>query len=193
MRRSSRPTPGGRCASWASSSRASTRWPASGRRSASSGRPRHAVDDPEYEHAAELAGELAGAGFTVITGGGPGIMEAANRGAQEAGGVSVGLGIELPHEQGINAYCDLAINFRYFFVRKTMFVKYAQGVRHLPRWLRHARRAVRVADAGPDGQDRALPDRPVRHAVLAGPGRLAGPIGLCRAQDRPGRPAISCA
>lgn len=83
--------------------------------------------DPQYGHARALAAKLASQGFTIITGGGPGIMEAANRGAQEAGGVSVGLGIELPHEQGINPYCDLAVAFRYFFVRKTMFVKYAQS------------------------------------------------------------------
>jgi uncharacterized protein (TIGR00730 family) len=74
-----------------------------------------------------LARRLAERGLTVITGGGPGMMEAANRGAKEAGGVSVGLGIELPHEQGINPYVDVAIDFRYFFVRKTMFVKYAQA------------------------------------------------------------------
>jgi uncharacterized protein (TIGR00730 family) len=83
--------------------------------------------DPEYERARVLAAKLADRGFTIITGGGPGVMEAANRGAQEGGGYSVGLGIELPHEQGINAYCDLAVGFRYFFVRKTMFVKYAQA------------------------------------------------------------------
>jgi uncharacterized protein (TIGR00730 family) len=80
-----------------------------------------------YQAAEELAGRFARRGITVITGGGPGIMEAANKGAAEAGGVSVGLGIELPHEQSINRYCNLAVNFRYFFVRKTMFVKYAQG------------------------------------------------------------------
>jgi len=84
--------------------------------------------DNEWCLAAEaLAAELARRGMTVITGGGPGVMAAANKGAAEAGGVSVGLGIELPHEQGINEYCTLALNFRYFFVRKTMFVKYAQG------------------------------------------------------------------
>ena len=75
---------------------------------------------------------LANAGFTTITGGGPGVMEAANRGAFEAGGVSVGLGIELPHEQGVNKYVTLGINFRYFFARKTCFVKYSQGFIVLP-------------------------------------------------------------
>jgi uncharacterized protein (TIGR00730 family) len=80
-----------------------------------------------YREAEKLAAAIAARGYTVITGGGPGIMEAANKGAQEAGGFSVGLAIELPHEQSTNGYCDLAITFRYFFVRKTMFVKYAQA------------------------------------------------------------------
>ena len=83
--------------------------------------------DPMYEQAHRLAFKLAENGLTIITGGGPGIMEAANRGAHEAKGVSVGLGIELPHEQGINPHVDVAVDFRYFFVRKTMFVKYAQS------------------------------------------------------------------
>ena len=83
--------------------------------------------DPIYRAAEDLAARFARRGVTVITGGGPGVMEAANKGAYEAGGVSVGLGIELPHEQRINDYCNLELNFRYFFVRKTMFVKYAQG------------------------------------------------------------------
>ncbi len=91
------------------------------------GSARTLESDPWYERARHLGRMLAERGLTVITGGGPGIMEAANRGAKEAGGVSVGLGIELPHEQGINPYVDLAIDFRYFFVRKTMFVKYAQA------------------------------------------------------------------
>lgn len=83
--------------------------------------------DPQYESAVEVAGLLGEAGFTVITGGGPGIMEASNRGAQQAGTPSIGLNIELPFEQGGNPYVDLPIEFHYFFVRKTMFVKYAQG------------------------------------------------------------------
>jgi uncharacterized protein (TIGR00730 family) len=84
-------------------------------------------DNPWYQAARETGEKLVKAGFSVITGGGPGIMEAANRGAFEAGGVSVGANIELPHEQGINEYVTLPLNFRYFFVRKTMFVKYAEG------------------------------------------------------------------
>ncbi|HEX8271547.1 MAG TPA: TIGR00730 family Rossman fold protein [Longimicrobiaceae bacterium] len=84
-------------------------------------------DDPQYHAARETARLLGEAGFSVITGGGPGIMEAANRGAKEAGAPSIGCNIELPFEQGINAYVDLPINFRYFFVRKTMFVKYAEA------------------------------------------------------------------
>ncbi|WP_063735735.1 TIGR00730 family Rossman fold protein [Streptomyces sp. RTd22] len=87
---------------------------------------------PEYEAGVKIGRALAEAGFGVITGGGPGAMEAANRGATEAGGVSVGLGIELPYEQGLNPYVDIGVNFRYFFVRKTMFVKYAQGFVVLP-------------------------------------------------------------
>jgi uncharacterized protein (TIGR00730 family) len=89
-------------------------------------------DHPEYALAERLGAALVNAGFAVITGGGPGTMEAANKGAGEAGGVSVGLGIELPFEQGINQWVDLAVNFRYFFARKTMFVKYAQGFVVLP-------------------------------------------------------------
>lgn len=84
-------------------------------------------DDPMYAAAVRTARGLAERGFGVITGGGPGIMEAANRGAVEGGGDSIGCNIELPFEQGTNAYVETAIDFRYFFVRKTMFVKYAEG------------------------------------------------------------------
>ena len=89
-------------------------------------------DDPYYEQAVALGGALAREGFAVITGGGPGAMEAANRGAADAGGVSVGLGIELPFEDGMNDFVNLGVNFRYFFARKTMFVKYSQGFAVLP-------------------------------------------------------------
>ncbi len=89
-------------------------------------------DDPEYATGRAVGRLLVEAGYAVITGGGPGAMEAANRGACEAGGVSVGLGIELPFEQGMNQWVDIGVDFRYFFARKTMFVKYAQGFIVLP-------------------------------------------------------------
>jgi uncharacterized protein (TIGR00730 family) len=89
-------------------------------------------DDPIYELARTIARRLAEAGYAVITGGGPGAMEAANRGCREGGGLSVGCNIELPHEQGTNAYVDLRIEFRYFFARKVMFVKYADAFVILP-------------------------------------------------------------
>ncbi|MCW2887839.1 MAG: hypothetical protein QOE54_1605 [Streptosporangiaceae bacterium] len=86
----------------------------------------------EYELAVEIGAKLSDAGYAVITGGGPGIMEAGNKGADENGGVSVGLGIELPFEQSMNDHIDIGLEFRYFFVRKTMFVKYSQAFVVLP-------------------------------------------------------------
>lgn len=86
----------------------------------------------EYEDARQVGALLARAGYTVMTGGGPGSMEGANRGAKDVDGTSVGLGIELPHEQGMNAWVDLGVDFRYFFVRKVMFLKYSQGFVVLP-------------------------------------------------------------
>jgi uncharacterized protein (TIGR00730 family) len=91
------------------------------------GSARTRAGDQEYELAREVARRLAKAGFAIITGGGPGIMEAANRGAVEGGGESVGCNIELPFEQGTNRYVRIAVNFRYFFVRKTMFMKYSEA------------------------------------------------------------------
>jgi uncharacterized protein (TIGR00730 family) len=98
------------------------------------GSARTPEDHPMYRLGMDVGRRLAERGYATITGGGPGIMEAANRGAQEAGGVSVGLNIVLPHEQGMNPYVDagMGVNFEFFFARKTMFVKYAQGYIVLP-------------------------------------------------------------
>ncbi len=91
------------------------------------GSARTRPDDPTYASAVETARLLARAGFGIITGGGPGIMEAANKGAQEGGNLSIGCNIELPFEQGANQYLDISLDFRYFFVRKTMFIKYSNA------------------------------------------------------------------
>ena len=84
-------------------------------------------EDGRPTRARETAGLFANAGFAVVTGGGPGVMEAANRGCQEAGGLSVGFNIQLPHEQGTNPYCDISLTFKHFYARKVMFVKAAEG------------------------------------------------------------------
>jgi uncharacterized protein (TIGR00730 family) len=91
------------------------------------GSARVAEGSPLYEAARETARLFAQAGLAVVTGGGPGAMEAANRGAREGGGLSVGFNIRLPHEQGLNPYCDIAVTFKHFYARKTMFVKAAEG------------------------------------------------------------------
>ena len=96
------------------------------------GSARVGPSNPMYELARDIARKLARSGFAIITGGGPGIMEAANRGCREGGALSVGCNIELPHEQGLNPYVDLGIEFRYFFARKTMFVKYADAFVIMP-------------------------------------------------------------
>ncbi|WP_459587744.1 LOG family protein [Corynebacterium camporealensis] len=96
------------------------------------GSARTTPEDPYYQMAEEVGRKLVDADYAVITGGGPGIMEAANKGVHEADGKSVGLGIELPFEQGLNSYVDLGLNFRYFFARKTMFLKYSQAFICLP-------------------------------------------------------------
>jgi len=96
------------------------------------GSGRTKADDPYYQMAVDLSSSLAKAGYAVITGGGPGIMEAANKGAAEAGGVSIGLNITLPYEQEPNNFANLPLNFKYFFVRKVMFIKYAMAFICMP-------------------------------------------------------------
>lgn len=96
------------------------------------GSARSSQEATECQLAYEIANRLSKEGFALITGGGPGVMEAVNRGAHDNGGVSVGLGIELPREQEINQYCNLGINFRYFFARKVMFVRYSSGIVVMP-------------------------------------------------------------
>ncbi len=96
------------------------------------GSARAGEGQPSYELAQQIGRGLAEAGFAVITGGGPGVMEAANRGAHEAGGLSIGCNIELPREQHLNPYVDLSIEFHYFFARKTMFVKYSDAFVIMP-------------------------------------------------------------
>ena len=96
------------------------------------GSARTPEDSKDYKTARELAKKLAQAGFPILTGGGPGIMEAANRGAKEGKGISIGLGIELPFEQGMNEYVDVALYFRHFFVRKVMFLKYSTAFVAMP-------------------------------------------------------------
>ncbi|KPK11953.1 MAG: decarboxylase [Acidithiobacillales bacterium SG8_45] len=96
------------------------------------GSARFGPDNPYYQHGVDVSRKLSEAGFTVITGGGPGIMEAGNRGASENGGISVGLNIDLPHEQVPNPFQGLSLHYRYFFARKVMFVKYSMGYVCMP-------------------------------------------------------------
>src|ERR687897_3293323 len=96
------------------------------------GSARVAEDAESYRQAQETGRLFAEAGFAVVTGGGPGVMEAANRGCKEGGGLSVGFNITLPHEQGLNPYCDIELTFKHFYARKTMFVKAAEGFVILP-------------------------------------------------------------
>ena len=131
--------------------------------------------DIEYELAVEIGRAIGEAGFAVITGGGPGTMEAANRGARDAGALSVGLNIELPHEQGLNPYVDLGMEFHYFFVRKLMFVRYSDAFVVLPGGfgtLDETFEALTLIQTG------KAPDHPV---VLAGSDYWSGLIDWMRA------------
>ena len=133
------------------------------------GSARVAPIHPMYKSARESRQAAAKAGLATITGGGPGIMEAANRGASEAGGVSIGANIELPMEQGVNRWVNVPLNFRYFFVRKTMFVKYAEGFIIFPGGYGTLDELFESLTLDPDRQALELPDRPLRHRILGGP------------------------
>ncbi len=139
-----------------------------------------APEDPAYERARAVARELALAGFAIITGGGAGSMEAANRGAQDGGGRSIGLNIELPSRQRLNPYVDTGLQFRYFFVRKLMFVRYACAFLVLPGGIGTLDELFEALDADPDRQDPPLPGDPVRQRLLGRPLRLGPRDGAAR-------------
>ncbi len=151
------------------------------------GSARTKVDDPFYAMGEEVGRKLTKAGFAVITGGGPGAMEAANKGASEAGGVSVGLGIELPFEQGLNQWVDIGINFRYFFARKTMFVKYSDGFIVLPGGLGTFDELFEALTLRQTGKVTSFPVVLLGVCVLAGSDRLARRTGVGCREDQCGR------
>ena len=155
------------------------------------GSARTVAKDPLYETARKLGRLLAEAGYAVITGGGPGTMEAANRGCQEGGGLSVGCNIELPHEQGLNPYVDLGVEFRYFFARKTMFVKYADGFVILPGGFGTLDELFEALTLIQTGKVRHFPVVLVGRAYWAGPARL-DPRHAARRRARSPKPTSRC-
>ena len=136
------------------------------------GSARVSEDSEPYRHARATARIFAEAGFAVVTGGGPGVMEAANRGCKEAGGLSVGFNIELPHEQGVNAYCDIAMTFKHFYARKTMFVKAAEGFVIFPGGFGTLDELFESLTLIQTGKVLEFPGRPLRPRSLAGAARL---------------------
>jgi uncharacterized protein (TIGR00730 family) len=138
------------------------------------GSARTVPDHPEYELARDVCRRIAERGVAVITGGGPGTMEAANRGAREGGAPSIGLNIELPHEQSLNPYCDIGMEFHYFFTRKLMFVRYSQAMVVFPGGFGTLDELFEVLTLNQTGK---TPDYPV---VLAGSGYWAGLLDWVR-------------
>ena len=137
------------------------------------GSARTAEGDPMYELARELGRLAVARGFAVVTGGGPGVMEGANRGAQEAGGVSVGFNIQLPHEQDLNAYCDIGLTFRHFYARKTMLVKAAEALVLFPGGFGTLDELFESLVLIQTGKIQLLPCLPHRDGALAAAARLA--------------------
>jgi uncharacterized protein (TIGR00730 family) len=128
-----------------------------GRAVAFFGSARTPRDHPEYRRARALAHKLGGAGFSIITGGGPGTMEAANRGARDAGVQSIGLDIELPHEQAMNEYVDVGLTLHYFFTRKVLFVRYASAFVGFPGGFGTLDETFEVLTLRQTGKIRAFP------------------------------------
>ncbi len=128
--------------------------------------------DREYEQAERIGTGLAEAGYAVITGGGPGVREAANKGAVSVGGISVGLGIELPMEMGLNDYVEIGLEFRYFFVRKTVFVKYSQAFVVLPGGFGTLDELFEALTLVQTGKITEIPDRAGGQRLLERPGLL---------------------
>ena len=155
------------------------------------GSARTKPDDPTYALGEEVGRQLAAAGFAVITGGGPGAMEAVNKGASEAGGISVGLGIELPFESGLNEWVDIGINFRYFFARKTMFVKYSQGFVVLPGGLGTLDELFEALTLVQTQKVTSLPGRADRRRLL-GRACSTGCATRCSPTARSTRPTSTC-
>lgn len=143
---------------------ASPRWPTVAQGVWIFGSARTPPDHPRYILARTVAARLGARGFDIITGGGPGIMEAANRGAHDAAVRSIGLNIELPHEQLVNPFVDRSLRFRHFFVRKLMFTRYASAFVVFLKRIRHPRRTLRGTDVDPDRENPHFP------VVLAGSG-----------------------
>jgi predicted Rossmann-fold nucleotide-binding protein len=150
------------------------------------GSARTPPDHPDYALARECARGSGRPGNAIITGGGPGeSWRRATAGRADAGVLSVGLGIELPHEQGMNEYVDLAVDFHYFFARKIMFVRYANAFVAFPGGIRDLRRALRSRDAGADRQDPPLPDHPRGQRLLESHDDVAARDGLADGKISP--------
>ena len=157
------------------------------------GSARTPPEHPTYELVREVGYCLGRSGYAVITGGGPGLMEAANRGAREAGALSVGCNIELPHEQAPNPYLDIGLRFRHFFARKVMFVRYACAFVICPGGYGTLDELFEALTLIQTGHDPPLPGDPARRGRVGGPAGVAARAGAGRRAHRPARPGARLA